>query len=74
MTQVWIGLTALAIGIMAGSLSLLCVFALEVRADEKSPVPAQEASAAGSVETGAELPIPQPFATIHGTPRGSLSA
>jgi hypothetical protein len=73
MTPLWIGLTALAFGIMAGSLSLLCVFGLEVEGGRRKLTPRRDASDGGYTEAEAERPVPHPYAAAHQQP-GRLSA
>ena len=73
LTPLWIGLTALAFGIMAGSLSLLCVFALEVEGGRKKLVPKRDASEMGYAEAAAGRPI-HAYAAAHAQQQGRLSA
>ena len=74
MTPLWIGLTALAYGIMAGSLSLLCVFALEVEGDRKELAPQRDSPEGGYAGTAAERLVPQPYAAALPQRRDRLLA
>jgi hypothetical protein len=69
----WIGLIALAFGIMAGSLSLLCVFALETEGGQRELAPERGASDRGYAEVVAERRIPHPYAAAHPQQEGRLS-